>query len=549
MISLCVPTRGRPERFRQMVESARSTADGEFEVVARVDDDDVDYPPLPGVRYERGPRRVDEYDRVQMSGLWTEAWEHARGDVAMLCADDVVFETGGWNESVEQEFARFPDRILMVYTNTGRDMRPVLPFVSREWIDAAGFTPPDLQGWFADEWIWAMAAEIGRVSFLPDVTIRHEQLGDDMVYLEAQQARASMGGLQNMRQQFYSIPMVKRRDALVPKLRSAMTSTTRTAPSPTPQWYHDSLRWDQQAREHDRMIREETLVVVHCYKGDRAVAKNAMPLFLHHGAPVLVLSPEDSPVTFRAKGVTCRSAGKAAYYGQDSLDRQREHLKILLEYPQRFFLLNDADSLCLDPVIPSYLYERSPDGVVFSNEVGDWRQHESPYPKIAMQPPYFLTRETIERLLAVGPILAHPITPYIDWYMVAATYSAGLAHATFPDGASFPAWRRTDIPETQLMGHNFQHKNDPEGFIHGDVHMRQCVLGGAVLIHSVKHKEVLRDLVEAHADYVRRGSPPLVSGGPRITLSELAESIRRDHESVRAEGGQAGMGFGESVRV
>jgi len=522
------------------------TAAGPIEVVAYQDEDDHPYAPLPGVTYVRGPRQLTDEGLVQMAGLWTRAWEAATGDIAMLAADDIVFETDGWDLRVEAAFRTVGDRIVMVCTSNGQDDRPLLPFVSREWIDAVGFTPDDLQGWFADEHIWSMAAEVGRAIFLNDVMIRHNQFGLDRTYIEGQQARARVGGLKAMRRTFYEAGAVARRDVLVEKLRAAMQSTDRLEPVPKPRWYTDSLEMAAAAREHTRLMREETLVVVHCYAGDRAIVKNAMPLFQHHGAPVLVLSPSNAPVRFRQPGVTCRSAGKAAYFGQDSLDRERAHLELLLEQPQRFFLLNDADSVCLSPTIPRYLYDGAAQGVVYSNEVLDWREHASPYPKIAMQPPYFLSRESIERMLSVAEgITAHPITPYIDWYLVALVSEAGVPHQSYPDGASFPAWRRGHIPETQELGHDFVHRNDPEGGIQGDVAMRSRVMDGAVLIHSVKHPEVLADLVEAHAVWLRRGSPPPVpvdAGTAVITLDELVA------ERVSVSEGE-GMAFGDSVRV
>lgn len=524
-----------------MLDSVRMTASGAVEVIAYQDDDDPPYD-LPGVVQVRGPRPMND-DRVQMSGLWTKAWERATGDIAMLAGDDIIFETSGWDARINAAFDSVPDRIAMVYTANGQDDRPVLPFVSREWIDAVGFTPPDFQGWFSDEWIWSMAAEIGRVIYLPDVMIRHNQFGVDQTYIDAQRAREYAGGLRGMRVQFYDVPMVRRRDELVKKLRGRMKNTMMLMPAPAPQWARDSLILAEQAREHDRLMREETLVVVHCYAGDRDVVKNAMPLFKHHGAQLLILSPEDAPVKIR--GEECRSVGRAAYYGQVSLDRQRAHLQTLLEYPHRYFLLNDADSVCLSPTIPRYLYEQAAQGIVFSNEVNDWREHPSPYPKIAMQPPYFLTRESIERMLAVADrITAHPITPYIDWYMVALVCEAGIEHHNFPNGASFPAWRRDDLPETQQLGHHFVHRNDPNGYIRGDLGMKARVREGAVLIHSVKHREVLDELVAAHADYVRRGSPPVVTlrdNAVSLSIEDLAEQVR--------ERGDGGMAVGDSVRI
>jgi hypothetical protein len=262
-------------------------------------------------------------------------------------------------------------------------------------------------------------------------------------------------------------------------------------------------------------MNEDTLVVVHCYAGDADLVRDFMPQYVHHECPVLVLSPEDAPV--RIEGVECRSAGQAGYFGQGSLDRQREHLKLLLEYPQTYFLLNDADSFCLSPELPAYLYENA-ENTIWSTEVRETRPHPSPYPKIAFHPPYFLTRQTIEKLLAVGPIEAHPITPFIDWMMVALASEAGVEHRSYPDGRSFPAWKHGAIPETKELGHNYVHRQEARG-VDGARRMAQQVLRGAIFIHSVKHPEVRDQLVAAYGR--RRRQQPRAPRPPRVRPSRV----------------------------
>lgn len=462
----------------------------------------------------------------------------------MLCGDDVIFHTAGWDERVREAFRSVPDRIVMVYANAVSDPRPVLPFVSREWIEAAGFVPDDLQGWFADEWIWSMAADVGRAIRLPDVVIEHQQLGDDATYARGQETRKEMGGLSSMRREFYSVDMVERRDRLTGKLRAAMGTQVLPMVDHPNDWVIKSQHLTAEAHKHATRMRSGTLVVVHCYQGDSDLVKRHMPLFKHHGAPVLVLSPQDSPVKIR--GVECVSAGGRGYYGQVSLDRQRAHLQLLLRQPYDYFLLNDADSFCISPTIPRYLYEDSSD-VVWSNEVGEWRPHRSPYPKIGMHPPYFLRRDTIAKLLSVADrpeVRAHPITPFIDWYMLALTCEAGLQHKSYPDGASFPGWGFDYIPDTLQLGHDVQHENLKNGQVRGDLMLRDRVRRGTVMVHSVKHKDVMRMLVKEHAAYVRRGSPTPNT----ISIAEM-ERLRREHSPTVREIGQSGMMIGETIRI
>lgn len=293
-------------------------------------------------------------------------------------------------------------------------------------------------------------------------------------------------------------------------------------------------------------MNDDTLVAVHCWQGDQHLVEAFMPQYQAHGCPIVILSPIDSPV--RIDGVECRSAGKRGYFGQASLDRQREHLKLLLEYPQRWFLLCDADSFCLSPELPRYLYDS--DNTIWANVVREMRPHKSPWPKQALHPPYFLARETIEKLLAVGPVEAHEITPFVDWLMLVLACEAGVTYRSFPDGKSFPAWRHGAIPETKELGHDYVHEPTERG-VDGARRMAHFVRQGTNFVHSVKHPPVRDMLVTA---YEARRAPRSVpkpqvevqapasdlsvlvafrdSGGPRTQVWEL---IRERFERMMPE--------------
>jgi hypothetical protein len=250
MISLCVPTRGRPARFRHMLRSARTTAVGPIEVCAWLDvDDPSDYPEDPLVRYGRGPRPYVD-GSLCTSGLWNEAWTLATGDIAMLAANDIFFHTPGWDASVVEAFSKVDDDVLMVYADDGtRRKAPVNPFVHRRWIEAVGFTPPDFQGWYADNWIWTLAAELGRVAFLKQVRIAHfRRQGADATYRDGEAARDAVGGWEGMRDRFYSPEMMARRDAQLATLAGMMTSGPLPLPDPVPDWLTESVTLGLAAR-------------------------------------------------------------------------------------------------------------------------------------------------------------------------------------------------------------------------------------------------------------------------------------------------------------
>lgn len=170
-----------------------------------------------------------------------------------------------------------------------------------------------------------------------------------------------------------------------------------------------------------------TRVVICCYQGDAHQVENLRSFYTAHECPVTVMSPLDSPVVL--PGMDCKHAGKRAYIGQDSLDRQKDHMRLCLGYPEEWFFLCDPDSFCLSPEFPGRLYADGK-GTIWSNEVVEPRPHESPYDKIACQPPYFLHRDSLARMLEI-PITAHPITPYIDYVMLEMSARAGITRKPF----------------------------------------------------------------------------------------------------------------------
>lgn len=272
----------------------------------------------------------------------------------------------------------------------------------------------------------------------------------------------------------------------------------------------------------------DTRVSVHCYEGDKQQVIDMLPAYTHHGCPVTIISPDDSRVELPAVPglLDCAFGGKRQSMGQLSLDRQREHMRMLLGYPEHFFLMNDADSVCLSPELPAYLYAE-PD-ILWSNLVYDpipaqQRGYAPGFPRLAFQPPYFLSRPTIERLLAVAEgVVANPVMPYIDHYMVQLSVKAGLVWKGFPDGVSTGI--SIEPGKMELAQVEVRHK-------------------GAVFIHSVKDRMFLDPLLRAHAawreDYRGAGDPRLsantdTTADVRPVGQELALTlrIRRDSDHV-----------------
>jgi hypothetical protein len=258
----------------------------------------------------------------------------------------------------------------------------------------------------------------------------------------------------------------------------------------------------------------DTRVIVCCYEGDaHQINLDAM---LRHECPVTIMSPDDSRAIL--PGVDCAFAGKRAYIGQESLDRQLAQMKLMLTYPENFFLMHDSDSVLLDAKIPAYLYE---DPTVFwSNQVDDAiPEHQSTFlegwPHVAFQPPYFCSRQVLEKLVATGEsgddrLKASPVMPFIDFYMVQLTMVGGLSWKRLMDCVSCPIAadpRGTPAPhhlETLFMGRK--------------IAMDAVLNKGAVFAHSIKNPAVVNEFLQARQQYLRGHgpTPPQPSPPPKV---------------------------------
>lgn len=182
LISVLVPSRGRPKQFLEMLNSLTATATHlrRIEVIARLDTDDptavMNYPMAHdfahlNLKYLYGPREL-------LSECWNQCYREASGEILMHAGDDITFNTPGWDQRVRDEFAKIPDRIALVY---GDDLSTNFPdlathgFVHRRWVETVGyFLPPLFSCDWNDVWISEVAKSIGRMVPMPDVIIEHQ---------------------------------------------------------------------------------------------------------------------------------------------------------------------------------------------------------------------------------------------------------------------------------------------------------------------------------------------------------------------------------------
>src|SRR5208282_2654538 len=161
MISILLPTRNRPQNLKRMVDSVRTMSTVQPEIVVYIDDDDTLSPPMAealGLVTIIGPRII-------MTDYWNKCYEKATSDIVMQMGDDVIFKTPGWDVMVEEEFAKWPDKIVLVHgDDIGNDLQIAsYPFLHRRWAEVVGyFSPPYFVSGGCDVWINAVAKFVNR---------------------------------------------------------------------------------------------------------------------------------------------------------------------------------------------------------------------------------------------------------------------------------------------------------------------------------------------------------------------------------------------------
>lgn len=182
MISVILPTRGRPELFKRMCLSALDNAadPNDIEFVTYRDDDDF------AVYEYFGKHQEMVGKRIVQSQMYNECYKIATGPIYMFAADDIVFYTKDWDKSVKKAFDQSADKIIFVYPNDkyARSSFGVVGFLHKNWIDTVGyFLPPYFAASYADHWINDIATKIDRRVFLRSAVIKEVGVKEDTIYI------------------------------------------------------------------------------------------------------------------------------------------------------------------------------------------------------------------------------------------------------------------------------------------------------------------------------------------------------------------------------
>lgn len=163
-IAILVPTKGRPQQFERMVESANSTSSTR-----------------PTIYEAKSGKDVPEW--LPTVHKWNLLAEKAFKDghkLFMLGADDMIFKTNGWDTALLDHYNALENKIHVYHLQDSRD-KDGTPhvIVTREWIEAMGyFLPPIFLHWYIDSWTVEIAKCNGVFTYMRDYLLEHDKPSD-----------------------------------------------------------------------------------------------------------------------------------------------------------------------------------------------------------------------------------------------------------------------------------------------------------------------------------------------------------------------------------
>ena len=94
-----------------------------------------------------------------------------RGEILGNAADDVVFETKNWDLTVMEEFSKYPDGILLLWSDDGLWGGSLAShyFIHKNWVKVLGNVQPTLfHADWTDHWNQTLANRVGRGKLIKD---------------------------------------------------------------------------------------------------------------------------------------------------------------------------------------------------------------------------------------------------------------------------------------------------------------------------------------------------------------------------------------------
>lgn len=180
-IAILCPSKGRPQQFKRMIESADRMAEVKPNIYAAISKEEGD-------SYNEAIELLGKVflmpDGLPTVHKWNvlaeEAMKNPANKLFMLAADDVIFSTPLWDRALLEAYNKLGNKIHVFSLLDSRDPEGTPhPIVTREYIEAMGyFVPPIFLHWFVDSWTVQMARSAGVFTHLKEYLLIHDKPSD-----------------------------------------------------------------------------------------------------------------------------------------------------------------------------------------------------------------------------------------------------------------------------------------------------------------------------------------------------------------------------------
>lgn len=182
MLSVLMPSRGRPQECKEAYQSALKTAKGDVEVLVYLDEDDPQRKNYEVPHTVGPPLRCAQANRELLKG--------ARGDLFYFGSDDQRWETPGWDLKFKELMPE--DGLSVLYPRDVRGgQKGMNPVWSRKFADLFGHYPDYFVHFGPDTWLIDIARRAGTLINVKDVLITHRKVKDDTYHSLRQTSDAS----------------------------------------------------------------------------------------------------------------------------------------------------------------------------------------------------------------------------------------------------------------------------------------------------------------------------------------------------------------------
>lgn len=192
-IAIICPTKGRPHECKRMIESVVATTVSNITIYILIQNekDNLSYNQKDIANIIKGtPVTVvvaqllnDDKtytENVPTAYLWNKlclaAYEN-KHTLFMLGADDMIFETAGWDKALLNHYDSLEEKTHVYSLQDSRDLDGTPhPIVTREYIANMGyFLPPLFLHWFVDSWTVKIAKHNQCFNYLRDYKLIHQK--------------------------------------------------------------------------------------------------------------------------------------------------------------------------------------------------------------------------------------------------------------------------------------------------------------------------------------------------------------------------------------